>query len=234
MNISNRSLVLLLVVTVVLVAAAAAITLKTAPKPLVVEDVAPGVQEMDVLPEVHRSGGLQPDTVLSTGPLTAKVDAATDTRSATLSCGDMLRAERPVFEGGVAFEGVPFGNCTLVLNGAATAYGPVYPGDELECTVIDGRTSCTGGLAIAKAGTVSFKSTLPGQLLIDGESKGPLPVEAVKVPVGTRVVAVHLDDGRTMKWNLVVQPDEVIKVLFPDPKPTGASHPASPAVPAPQ
>ncbi len=237
MEISNRSLILLLVVTVALVGGAAVLTfgakLRAAaegPPPL------PST-EVEVIPEVHRSGKTD---ILAYGPATVTVGPDVDVRSAQIQCA-MYKAERPIVEEkagsrGFAFEAIPFGtssgDCFLTLSGATSAYGPVFPGDELTCLITDGKTICTGGQAETKAGTVSVKSTLPGVLQIDGEPFGPLPVEAVRVKVGTRELAVLLDDGRSMKWKLTVQPDETLKILFPNPD-GAATPPAVPVAPPP-
>jgi hypothetical protein len=225
-EISNRSLVLLLVVTVVLVLGAAVLTfgarLKAANQP------APPLptSEVDVVPEVHRSGGTH---IEAYGPATVTLLPESDARTAQIQC-DMYKAERPIVEAGpkekgFAFEAIPFGtssgDCYLTLSGSTVAYGPVFPGDTLTCGITDGKTTCTGGLAETKAGTVSVKSILPGMLQIDGEPIGPLPVENIRVKVGTRVLAIHADDGRSMKWKLVVQPEETLKILFPSPDAAG-------------
>lgn len=239
MEISNRSLIILLVATVLLVVGAAVLTfgakLKAAaegPPPL-------PTSQVEIIPEVHRSGktGIE-----AYGPATVTLGPDVDARSAQIQCS-MYKAERPQVEEkggarGFAFEAIPFGtssgDCFLTLSGATTAYGPVFPGDELTCVITDGKTVCTGGLAETKAGTVSVKSTLPGVLQIDGETIGPLPVEAIRVKVGVRDLAVLLDDGRSMKWPLTVQPDETIKVLFPSPDGAAAPMPlGTPAVPTP-
>lgn len=230
MDISNRSLVLLLIITVFLVVAAAALTFGAQLAKHAPVSVLPTVVDLTVEPEVHRAGGTK---ILSQGPLTVELEPGVDARSAMIQC-DMYKAERPVINGGFGFESIPFGNCEITLSGATTAYGPVFPGDELKCLITDGRTACTGGAASDLAGTVSIKSELPGFLQIDGDTIGPLPVEGLKMKVGKRQIAVLLEDGRTIRWTLTVQPQETIKLMFPSPDAVGSVPSVAPVpVPAP-
>ena len=235
MEISNRSLIILLVVTVVLVVGAAVLTFGAKLKAAVEGPPPLPSAEVDVLPEVHRSGGTH---IEAYGPATVTLLPDVDTRSAQIQCA-MYRAERPLVEErggarGFAFEAIPFGtssgDCHLLLSNSSIPYGPVFPGDELTCSITDEKTTCTGGLAETKAATVSVKSTLPGVLQIDGDPMGALPLEGLRMKVGVRELAVHLNDGRSMKWALTVQPDEIIKILFPDP---GGVVPVQEAPPAP-
>lgn len=234
MEISNRSLIILLLVTVVLVVGAAVLTFGSKLRAAVEGPPPLPSSQVDVLPEVHRSGGTH---IEAYGPATVTLGPDVDTRSAQIQCA-MYKAERPIVEEksgarGFAFEAIPFGtssgDCFLTLSGATSPYGPVFPGDALTCVITDGKTICTGGLAETKAATVSVKSTLPGVLQIDGDAMGALPLEALRVKVGVRELAVLLNDGRSMKWQLTVQPDEIIKILFPDP----GGLPATPPAPVP-
>lgn len=231
MEISNRSLIILLVATVLLVAGAAVLTFGAKIKAAAEGPPPLPSSQVEIIPEVHRSGKTD---IEAYGPATVTLGPDVDARSAQIQC-NMYKAERPQVEEkggarGFAFEAIPFGtssgDCFLTLSGATTAYGPVFPGDELTCVITDGKTVCTGGLAETKAGTLSVKSTLPGVLQIDGDAVGPLPVEAIRVKIGVRELAVLLDDGRSMKWQLTVQPDETLKVLFPSPD--GAAAPMAP------
>lgn len=233
MDISNRSLVLLLIITVFLVGAAAVLTFGAQLAKTAKDTEPPLAAELKVEPEVHRSGWAG-GSIERDGPLTIELEKGVDSVTAMIQC-DMYKAERGAFEGGFAFESIPFGNCEVTLAGSnvcapqdprdtdapppcpSVAYGPVFPGDELTCRVTDGKTTCTGGAAASEAGTVSVKSVLPGYLQVDGETIGPLPIEATKMKVGRREIAVLLNDGRTMRWRLVVHPQETIKVLFPSP-----------------
>lgn len=212
MNISNRSLVLLLVVTLILVGGAAALTVTLSMKDAASAPVVSASTDVQAVPEVVRKGGKPIDPK---GPLLVAVPKNQKYDSATLKC-DMFVAERPFYEGGMAFESIPFGDCQVLLVGSTKGYGPVYPGDRLECSVTDGTTSCTGGIAAEKAGTVTITSVAGGSLSVDGKDEGALPAE-VKLRVGKRALVVTLPDGRKMTWNLVVQPEEVISVAFPAP-----------------
>lgn len=226
MDISNRSLVLLLVITVFLVVAAALLTFGSQLAKHAPAVVTPSVVDLNVEPEVHRSGGTR---IKPEGPLTVELEPGVDAQSATIQC-DMYKAERPLIDGGFGFESIPFGNCEITLSGATSAYGPVFPGDELKCLITDGHTACTGGAASDLAGTVSVKSELPGYLQVDGDTIGALPVDDLKMKVGKRQLAVLLNDGRTIRWTLSVQPQETIKLMFPSPDAPG-TVPAPPAVP---
>jgi hypothetical protein len=212
LNISNRSLVLLLIVTLILVGGAAALTVTLSMKDAAGAPVVVASADVQVVPEVVRKEGKPIDPK---GPLLVAVPKGQKYDSATLKC-DMFVAERPFYEGGMAFESIPFGDCQVLLVGSTKGYGPVYPGDRLECTVTDGTTTCSGGIAADKAGTVTITSVAGGTLTVDGKDEGALPAE-VKLRVGKRAVVVTLPDGRKMSWNLVVQPEEVISVAFPAP-----------------
>lgn len=213
MNISNRSLVFLVALTVFLVVGAGALTVvgPFGHAPRGATTLASPTAA--VLPIVKRHGGRQ---VAPKGPLTVELHGAGSFASVLLTC-DMYKSERPIAAGKALFESIPLGDCSLRLNGTEAAFSPVYPGDSLKCAAEDAKTVCTGGIATEKAGSVSVASALPGRLEIDLESKGALPKNDLRLRVGTRALAVHLDDGRTLNWKLVVQPEERIEVTFPDP-----------------
>jgi hypothetical protein len=167
------------------------------------------------------------------------VQDGVESGTALLVC-DMYKSERPFVDGGMSFESIPIGDCTVKLSGTDVAYGPVYPGDTLECRAHERKTMCDGGIASDKAGTVTVRSAAAGRLFVDGEDMGPLPLEALRMKVGKRELVVRLDDGRKMTWKLVVQPDELIEVDFPappgtaaTPPPAGATGAAPPAAPPP-
>lgn len=230
MDISNRSLVLLLILTLMLVGAAAALTVgltySTAPPPPdVVATVAS--DEIRVVPEVIRRGGQKIDPK---GPLIVEVAKGTIAPSALLVC-DMYKSERPFYQGGMGFETIPFGDCSVKLSGTDHAYSPVYPGDRLICATVDRKTECTGGIAAEKAGVVTIQAAVDGILWVDDEELGPLPLEAQRLKVGRRDLVLKFSDGRYMKWALVVQPEEEIDVYFPWPgdDKAGAATTAAPA-----
>lgn len=212
MDISNRSIALLLVVTLLLVAGAAALTFGP---PIGTSPPAPVAKEMDLhlKPEVVRRGGRK---VAGEGPLTVQVERHTSYETALLEC-DMYKSERPLDSGRVVFPTIPFGECSILLVGTEIPYAPVYPGDRLTCVGVDGQTQCTGGVAARRAAQVSVRAALPGRLDVDGDPYGALPLENLRMKVGERNLVVRLDDGRTLRWKLVVQPEETIDLYFPDP-----------------
>ena len=235
MDISNRSLVLLLVVTLVLVASAGVLTLGASLTSSTDDDadlVATPVAVTTVVPRVERSGGkkIDPD-----GPLLVTTDEAGAVGTALLVC-DMYKSERPFVKLQAVFPTIPFGTCNLTMSGTKSSYGPVYPGDELICSAAGGKTACSGGAAAANAATVSFTSVKPGSVDIDEASQGRLPVNDIKVNVGKRDLLLRLDDGRTFKWVLMVQPGETIHIAYPDPdggsgqllQPVAAGQPQAP------
>lgn len=217
MNISNRNIVVLAIVTLMLVIGAIALSL--APEPAAQPQAqAPRQLDFHFRPEVVRRGGRKVETE---GPLVVRVERSGDYESAMLVC-DLYKSERPFDSGRVVFPTIPFGECSVRLIGTEIPYAPVYPGDTLNCVGIDGQTQCTGGVAARKAAQVSVRSELPGSLELDGDPFGPLPLENLRMKVGERHLAVRLDDGRTLRWKLVVKPEEVIEVYFGSPDAEGA------------
>jgi hypothetical protein len=234
-DISNRSLAILLAITVLLIVGAGALTMRGTLAPLlgITQGEKPPEKPPSLLPLVTRDGGkdLHPE-----GPLVLTLVKGQQAPTATLACGrqpgkdvrvasDMeargaapYRSERPFYQGKLGWDSVPDGDCSVKLAGTETAYGPVFPGDELECEADQKKaTRCTGGLAAAHSGIVAVASALPGSLEVDGDDFGHLPLPSLKLRVGKRALVVHLDDGRTLEWTLGVQPDERISVSFPSP-----------------
>jgi hypothetical protein len=213
-NISNRSIVVLAVVTLLLVVGAGILTLMpAAPPPQAVSQLSSRPMDFHFKPSVVRRGGRKVETE---GPLVVNVERTADYETAMLVC-DMYISERPFTEGTVVFPTIPFGECSLRLVGTEVPYAPVYPGDTLACVGIDGQTQCTGGVAARRAAQVSVRSELPGTLELDGDPFGALPLENLRMKVGERHIAVKLDDGRTLRWKLVVKPEEMIDVYFASP-----------------
>jgi hypothetical protein len=213
-DISNRSLVILLGITIVLIGGAAALTMRSAIAPLFATNTEkPPEKPPALLPLVTRDGGkeLHPD-----GPLIVTLAHGKSAPTAMLTCV-VYKSERPFYQGKLGWDSVPDGDCSVRLSGSETAYGPVFPGDDLECEVDGKRTRCTGGMAAEHAGVVSVASALPGSLEVDGDDFGHLPLTQLKLRVGKRSLIVHLDDGRPLEWTLDVQPDERISVSFPSP-----------------
>lgn len=216
MEVSNRSLVLLLGVTLALLAGAIVLSIDLS----TLDDgpLQPGPDVLQLMPEVRRSGAVVLD---HEGPLLVNVrvdDGQPAPTTALLQC-ESYKSERPVDPARslVWYTSVPIGNCTLRLFESDAPYGPVYPGDELECRSLNGFTDCTGGQALEHAGVLSVTSATGGALALDGVELGPVPVSGIDAPVGRHVVEVTLDDGRVLMWNLIVHPDEEIHMRFPDP-----------------
>jgi hypothetical protein len=136
--------------------------------------------------------------------------------TATLTC-TLVETKRAIVEGEVFWDQVPAdAACRLALVDT-TAYGPVFRGDRLVCAIEDNATVCTGGLATTGAAHVSVASALPGTLDVDGKDLGRLPLTSIQLEVGKRELVVNLDDGRTLRWTLNIQPNEQIGVAFPSP-----------------
>jgi hypothetical protein len=241
LDISNRSLVLLLMITLVLVGFAGVLTagLSMSASRITADVAVALAPETLVQPHVERRGGGQ--TIDPQGPLLLKLGAGASAGSAMLVC-DMYKSERPFVRGELAFPTLPYGDCSVRLSGTTTAYAPVYPGDALVCAGAEDVTQCTGGLAAEHAGTVSVTSALPGALSVDGEPLGRLPQTDLHLKIGRRQLEVTLEDGRTLRWSLIVQPGERVFVNFPSPDgdasdpsgvpPTGSSN-AAPRVASP-
>jgi len=171
------------------------------------------VTDLHVQPEVVRRGGRK---VQGEGPLTVLVERRANFETALLEC-DMYKSERPLMGERVVFPTIPFGECSILLVGTEIPYAPVYPGDRLTCVGVDGQTQCTGGIAAQRAAEVSVRSALPGRLDVDGDPFGALPLENLRLKVGERNLVVRLDDGRSLRWKLIVNPEETIDIYFPDP-----------------
>lgn len=216
MDISNRALVILLAVTLVLVVASAALTLGGRGRGDRSLSNANG-SDLRIMPVVTRAGGGLPEK--SHDPLVLTLREDTSAAAATLSC-TLVEAQRAIVEGEVYWDQVPAdGNCKVRLD-ATSAYAPVFRGDQLTCWIEGDATVCSGGLATMGAAYVSIASALPGVLDIDGKDYGHLPVVRIQLEVGKRELVVHLDDGRTLRWTLTVQPNEQIGVAFPSPDAT--------------
>jgi hypothetical protein len=236
-EISNRSITLLLFVTVSLVAGALALTFFKNQSGSVTGGEARAM-DFHLKPEVVRTGGIKspgsarahttegtsPHAVavdVKDGPLVVEIERVGAYDAARLVC-DMFMSERPFERNKVVFPTIPFGECSIRLVGTEVAYAPVYPGDALRCDGVDGQTQCTGGVAARQAATVTVRSALPGALEVDGDPYGPLPLENLRIKVGERQLAVRLDDGRILRWKLVIKPEEQIDVYFPSPDDPGA------------
>ncbi len=247
MNISNQTLTALLLVTLLLVGAAVALTFAGGSEPPSVPEVETRSVQISVLPKVTRIGDQKIDP---NGPLLVEIDKGTDAPSATLECGATgqtpsgesaaYKSEHRAYKGRLGIASLPFGSCGLRLAGTEQAFSPVYPGDRLKCRAEGVRTVCTGGIATEKAGIVSVHSEIGGQLFVDGQDSGPLPVEKLKMNVGNRGLIVRLADGQEMQWTLNVNPGEQLVVEFPDPGTSQKPQPQPnvpgepPAVPPPE
>lgn len=221
-NVSNRDLVVMATAAFVMAACAVLMTVNAVP------GRAPAVQAttdtVAVFPEVVRRGGAPIDPQ---GPLIVRVVGAPP-KSVLLTC-DMFKAQR-AFEGNVAwFSSLPLGDCALALEGSRP-WQPVYPGDDLRCSVKEGATVCTGGLATSRAARLTVESAIPADLFVDDLPLGPLPVRDHSLRVGQRALRLAYPDGRFARYALVVEPDQTIRVTFPVPAGM-ASHPLPASVP---
>lgn len=234
MDLSNRTLIVFAAVTGMLVILAVTLTLMDPPQAPQV-DASPNVS---IIPVVSRTGGSE---VSPSGPLTVRRSGGR-AGTASLLC-DTFRSQRP-FEGGVArFPDVPLGDCAIVLDGTDRAYEPVFPGDNLRCQPDGIATECTGGLAASRAARVTITSDLEGTIALDGDELGAIPVFGAPVKIGRRELRLMFPSGESTTWSLLVQPDQNIRVHFPDPFAVGdflgepdeelTPAPAPPAVPAP-
>ena len=207
MQLSNRALLLFALFAAILAGTALWLEYGARPPVALAIDAPPP----PLIPTVRREGGRE---VAPSGPLRVRLEGGRAS-SATLSCDGVFRSQRPFERGAVAFPTIPLGQCSVMLQGTDVPYEPVYPGDQLACRNQDGITACSGGLAVSYAARVSIGSETAGEVYVDGEDAGRLPVSDHPVRVGKRLVVARFDDGTTASWTLVVSPDETIHMHFP-------------------
>lgn len=209
LQVTNRELIILATAAFVVAACAVLMTVSATPNRTV--QVQATTDTLAVMPRVTRTGGALIDPQ---GPLTVRATGKVPP-SVLLTC-DMFKAQRMFVGNRAYFSSLPLGDCAVALEGTRP-WQPVYPGDDLRCRIDDDATVCTGGLATSRAGRMSVESAVPAVLWVDQERVGPLPVRDRKVPVGRRALKLEYSDGRFARYSLVVDPDQVVDVVFPVP-----------------
>ncbi len=223
----NRSLITMAVVALLLTGAAAFLVLNPS-DPAGPETVGPVKPvQGDVRPDVTRSGRL---TIEPAETIVVTRTEGTRAKTARVECG-IFKADRSFGEeDGKATFDVPPEACTVELASTSGSYGPIWGGDELECMVVDGATACLGGLANDNPGLVSVESALGGELHLDGDFLGELPLYELRTKPGTFKVKVKVPEHNLIfPYKLVVQPGETVHLSFPAPE--GFDPAAAPATP---
>lgn len=236
MQISNKMLLVLLVAAVGLVVAAVWLTLRP---PQVAVRPPPTTEKPVVItapPTVDRQDG---SGWVPSGPTTV---FAPDGMVAKLDC-DGLRKERSIKEGAATFPALPTRGCALELVPAApddgtakpnpiTPFAPILPGDEVEC-VIDSpgghdTVVCTNSLAQTHAATLVVYAGANGQVSIDGEAVGSVPVEGHRLSVGRHTIT-FTSEHAIQEYPLSVHADEFVSVQFTVPSRDAAHAAPTPA-----
>jgi hypothetical protein len=230
-KISNQSLVALLIAAVALIGVAVWLVLRPPPAPTAAE-VAPEETILDVPPTVYRRSQ---STFDPSGPV---VVHAEEGRLIALEC-DRMRMEREITGGVATFETVPTKTgCSLhfvtnELDDPFIPFSPILPGDDVMCRVDAKAVVCDGSLASLHAGTIRAWSPGEGELKIDGELVGPVPIDNHRLPVGKHKLEFTGKRARS-SWTLTVRPDESIDIMFHSPARDGsdlAGPPEEPAAP---
>lgn len=208
MQIDNRTLTIAFVVATVLVAIAIVLTVRGQLRPAAPPVVA-DAEPITVPPEVTRLGGRPFNP---SGPL---VVAADDGLAVSLDCSG-YRMQRTVVDGSATFTDLPMTGCALSLGAREPKpFSPVFPGDDLRCA-LDAEAAivwCDNSLAARHAASVVAWSWGKGQVFINGELAGDVPVENIRLPIGRHKIEFIGERVHT-RWPLTVQADEQIEIFF--------------------
>jgi hypothetical protein len=205
---SNRALIIAAAVTIALTALAFWLWVRgVSPPPvrtLVTDDAL-----VEVPPEVYRVGG---SSFAPKGPTTV---TAAEGLSVRLDC-DGYKLQRPAVDGKAVFPEIPAPGCSLFLGpDDPTPFRPIFPGDDVRCSLdADGAVVwCEGSLAAKHAATVVAWSWGKGEVLVNGQSVGQVPVEGLRLPIGRHTIEFDGERARS-RWPLTVKADEQIEVFF--------------------
>lgn len=209
MQISNTTL-LFLVAVLVGVAAWIAVGKNESPPPFATDSEGTGARP--VIPDITRRGGTEL-TFDPTAPITVRFKGRAPER-VTLRCGRFSAQER-VRGGSVSFSPVPPDGCALNLADGGRPFSPAFPGDRLTCSRDGDRTLCTGGVAQRQAGHVTVRAGATGELVVDGDPKGTLPLENLRLTPGRHQLLLDLGEDKTVQWSLVVGAEESVDIYFP-------------------
>jgi hypothetical protein len=172
------------------------------------------MEKIPYSPEVHREGGTIPPAL---GP--ARIQIKQNQPSGTsllLDCGTFRSQRKLSGSTPIVFPEVPNSDCQVRISTTDTAFKPVFPGDELNCSSVAGVTTCQGGVADKKPAIVNVSSAVPGTLSIDGRSVGTLPMDGLKLAAGQHQLMVTLKGSEfAPSWPLLVHPDEQVDIFFP-------------------
>ena len=204
---SNRSLAIAAIVTILLTALAFWLWLRDARPDRTA--ASPDEGPVEIPPEVYRSGG---STFSPRGPT---VVAGEDGLSVRLDC-DGYKMQRTIVNGRATFTDVPSPGCMLTLgDGDPRPFQPIFPGDDVRCALdAEGAVVwCSGSLAEKHAGNIVAWSWGKGQVFINGELAGEVPIENVRLPVGRHTIEFIGEKARS-RWPLTVKADERIEIFF--------------------
>jgi hypothetical protein len=210
LEITNRALIVLLISTVALVGVAVWLSTTTL---LSEDEPATALLEptmIDMGPHVVRMGtrALQPrgDVLVH----------AADDLPVRLLC-DGIKFETMPSDGVATFHTTALNGCQLFLDEDGEPFEPIYPGDEVSCSLDEEAkpavTECTGSLAETHAATITAWSRAHGVLQVDGKEVGPVPIEGLKLSVGRHTILFEGENVRS-DYDLKVGPDEQIELYF--------------------
>lgn len=205
---SNRALLAAAIAAMLFTAVAVWLVLRsqrTSAPPVVVNEAS----IMELPPEVTRSAGTPfnprgPTLVLGKDGLEARLDC------------DGYRMQRTLLDGRTEFQDLPTTGCELTLGpGSPKPFRPVFPGDEITCDLDADSTLvwCDGSLAAKHAATVTAWSWGQGEVFINGERVGEVPVENIRLPIGRHRIEFSGERARS-RWPLTVEADEHIEIFF--------------------
>ena len=164
-------------------------------------------------PDVERSATENPQF---SGPVTLKLAPGEKSLWARLTC-PFFKSKKPLSNGEASFPEPP-PDCKLEIQGARTGYAAVYPGDRLVCGLdADRRVRCTGGVAQKYAGQLTVETLQPAAVFVDGKPVGKAPTQDMTTTVGPHAVRVQYESGFEQNWTIQVDPNERIRMRFPNP-----------------
>lgn len=214
---NKHAMTALLVVTILLVLAAIGVVFGL---PLLQPERIEAAQDdvMEAPPELYRHGGTD---LNPSGPVTVY---AKEGLVASMNC-DGLKLQRTIREGRATFQEIPPIACELSLGkGSPTPFTPIYRGDEVQCALDAEETMvwCTNSLAEKNAANVVFWSWGKGEVWLNGELVGEVPVENLKVPVGSHMIEFRGEKAHS-RSPLTTRAGEHIEVFFHSPSRPGQS-----------
>lgn len=215
---TNRSLAALLAVTVLLIIGAAVVNFGL-PAMVPPTQVEQADDLLDVPPEIYRHGGKE---FTPTGPVRV---SGQDDLLVSLDC-DGFKLQRTIRGGSTTFEEIPPISCGLKLGrGDPAPFTPTFRGDDVRCALDEEETMvwCDNTLASQRAATVVAWSWGKGEVWLNGERVGSVPVENLRVPIGSHVIEFRGEKARS-RSPLTVGADEHIEVFFHSPSRPGQSY----------